>query len=83
MGKSGKYKEYLQQTRVVFYFSPEKAFCRMDLVELVNQPINIICKVANDLLNSGYIYVDRRDISPYTGERVEFLKLNTKNRCKK
>lgn len=62
-------------TRALFTNSPNKSFCRLDIVEAINKPISNVCRIVYNLIDEGFIEVAKKDKSPYTGVTVEFLKL--------
>lgn len=62
-------------TRALFTNNPNTSFCRLDIVDAINKPINNVCRIVCNLVDEGFIEVAKKDKSPHTGAVVEFLKL--------
>ena len=60
-------------TRNFFELNSQFEFCRADLSDLLNFPINHITRTINDLLAEGSIEVVHIGKNPRTGRSVEFL----------
>ena len=71
-------KTEYQRAQELFLENPLAKFTRVDLVEKLELPLNNICKVVYDLLDSNFIEPAGNQLNPKSGRAVEALRLNTK-----
>lgn len=68
----------MRKARKFFLEHPTRTYSRVDLVEVLEQPINHITRIVYDLPDAGFIRVTGKDRNPRSGIAVEMLQLTGK-----
>ncbi|UWN58777.1 hypothetical protein [Alistipes indistinctus] len=68
----------MRKARKFFLEHPTRTYSRVDLVEVLEQPINHITRIVYDLLDAGFIRITGKDRNPRSGITVEMLQLTGK-----